>query len=573
MLGLGLSVYKSKISSTGGGSGPSSGYTPPLDSVTAAVAYSVRKLNSTYTGDCMLVRRVSDGATQDIGFDSDGLIDVAALTSFSGGSELTVKVWYDQSGGGFDLEQPNDAYLPTIYDGSAVTTSTSGKPCVRIVRAATSGPGEWLITDPVSLSTAGDMDVFLVLHGPFASGGDRYFWNSQAGPTTSGARWGIAYNTNTYVQQPSPVTSIQFNSLPIPNNLQFILNAQYNASGNTNTLEGNATVFGTATSSTTYRTDPYNVTLGARVGGAEGYNSFDISEIIHLPTYDATENVSLGANINSYYEFTNWSATSGFLADYPDAAAAYSVRQLSNNAIKCMRVRRAAPPYDEQDIGFTAGGDLDEASIVAFGGSDELRVSAWYDQSGQSNHARQTSPTEQPQIYDGTAVIIQDGKPALDYNGAQFLSLMTEIYDASMSVFCVWKCDSDAISNDDGIYSFSDTDRFALQANRYAVNQLATRHTGATSIGGTTTTTDQNLTSHLRTGSTATLHANGSALTTSVSNANTGGGDRKIGMSGSAFLNGYVWELVAYIGTNDGDQSSNRTAIETNINSYFQIYP
>jgi hypothetical protein len=82
MLGLGLSVYKSKISSTGGGSGPGSGYTPPLDSITSAVSYSVRKLSSTYTGDCMLVRRVSDGATQDIGFDSDGLIDVAALTSF-----------------------------------------------------------------------------------------------------------------------------------------------------------------------------------------------------------------------------------------------------------------------------------------------------------------------------------------------------------------------------------------------------------------------------------------------------------------------------------------------------------
>jgi len=139
-------------------------------------------------------------------------------------------------------------------------------------------------------------------------------------------------------------------------------------------------------------------------------------------------------------------------------------------------------------------------------------------------------------------------------------------------VFCVWKCDSDAINNDDGIYSFSDIDRFALQANRFAVNQLATRHTGATSIGGTTTTTDQNLTSHLRTGSTATLHANGSALTTSVANANTGGGDNVIGQSGSAPLSGYVWELVAYTGTTDGDQTDNRTDIEENINSEYLIY-
>jgi hypothetical protein len=365
----------------------------------------------------MLVRRVSDGATQGIGFDSNGLIDVNALATFSGGSELTVKTWYDQSGGGFDLEQSNDAYLPTIYDGAAVTTSTSGKPCVRIFRTALGGPGEWLITDPVSLSTAGDMDVFLVLHGPLTSGGDRYFWNSQAGPTTSGARWGLAYNTNTYVQQPGPATSVQIPSTPVPDNLQFILNAQFNPSGNINTLVGNGTEFGTYVSSTTYRTDPYNVALGARVNGTEGYNTFDISEIIHLPNYGVSNNESINNSINDYYQFTNLPYySSGFLADYSGAAAAYSVRKLSNTAIKCMRVRKDAPPYDELDIGFTAGGDLDEAAIVAFGGSDVLTVSRWYDQSGQSNHATQITPVNQPQIYDGTAVTTLNGKPSVTFS-------------------------------------------------------------------------------------------------------------------------------------------------------------
>jgi hypothetical protein len=147
------------------------------------------------------------------------------LATFSGGSELTVKVWYDQAGGAFDLEQPNDAYLPTIYDGAAVTTSTSGKPCVRIVRVAAGGPGEWLQTDPVSLSTAGDMDVFLVLHGPLTSGGDRRFWDSNAGPTTSGQRFGIDYASNTYRatgQGGTLTTAVSAVTLPVPDSLQFI---------------------------------------------------------------------------------------------------------------------------------------------------------------------------------------------------------------------------------------------------------------------------------------------------------------------------------------------------------------
>jgi hypothetical protein len=279
------------------------------------------------------------------------------------------------------------------------------------------------------------------------------------------------------------------------------------------------------------------------------------------------------------YLYLVWDYTVGstptnlLLDDYPGAAAAYSVRKLSSTySGSAMRVRRTVSPFDEQDIGFDANGDLDTAAISTFGGSDPLTVSAWYDQSGGSNNATQATAASQPQIYDGAAVITENGKPALDYNGAQNVILTNRIYDASMSVFCVWKCDSSAISNDDGIYSFSDTDRFALQANRYAVNQLITRHTGASSIGGTTTTTNQNLTSHLRTGSVATLHANASALTTSVANANTSGGDNAIGISGSAPLSGYVWELVAYSGTTDGDQSTNRSGIETNINTYFSIF-
>ena len=507
----------------------------------------------------MLVRRVSDGVTQSIGFGSDGLINDSALSTFSGGSELTVQVWYDQGPNGVDLEQTNSSYQPTIYDGSSVTVSTSGKPCVRIVRTANAGPGEWLQTDPVSLSTSGDMDVFLVLRGSLIGGGDRFFWNSQAGPTTSGARWGIGYGSSTYHQQPGPATNIGLGSLPVPDSLQFILNAQYNPSANINTLEGNGSEFGTNTSSTTYRTDPYNVTLAARTHGTEGYNTFDISEIIHLPTYDASENFSLGSNINSYYSFTNWSPTSGFLADYPGAAAAYSVRKLSNTAIKCMRVRRFVPPYDEQDIGFTAAGDLDEAAIEAFGGSDVLVVSVWYDQSGQSNHATQITPGSQPSIYDGVAVITEKGEPAIDFS-SDFLS--TAPFSATVSQPTTYFITVNKTNHSGYLFERSGTN------GRQAQGDSTWIFAGGVAYGfyPTADLASQRLFTVLFDGANSISRMN--SVATGSGNPGTLGQDGiQIGRAVQS-LTGKVQEFIMY----GADQTSKFTAIETNINSYFGVY-
>jgi len=115
-----------------------------------------------------------------------------------------------------------------------------------------------------------------------------------------------------------------------------------------------------------------------------------------------------------------------FLDAFPNAAAAYSVRLLRTGYVgSAMRVRRAVTPFDEQDIGFTPGGDLDEAAIVAFGGSDELRVSKWYDQSGQSKDVEQITPTAQPQIYNGVSVVQDNGRAALQLSGAQGLNCST----------------------------------------------------------------------------------------------------------------------------------------------------
>ena len=64
----------------------------------AYLAWSLRKLRSTYTGSAIRVRRASDDAELDIGF-VDNYLDTASLNTFLGGGQGRLYTWYDQSEG------------------------------------------------------------------------------------------------------------------------------------------------------------------------------------------------------------------------------------------------------------------------------------------------------------------------------------------------------------------------------------------------------------------------------------------------------------------------------------------
>ena len=83
------------------------------------LAYSVRKLRTAYTGDCMRVRNGSS-VELDIGFDSSGNLDESALLTHCGSGDGFIVKWYDQSGNGGDLEQSTTANQPQIVSSGAV---------------------------------------------------------------------------------------------------------------------------------------------------------------------------------------------------------------------------------------------------------------------------------------------------------------------------------------------------------------------------------------------------------------------------------------------------------------------
>jgi hypothetical protein len=96
----------------------------------AAGAYSLRKLSSTYSGSAIRVRRSSDNAEQNIGFDGSGNLDTTALTTFVGAGNGFVTTWYDQSGNSYNVTQTTASSQPKIVNSGTVLLSNT-KPIIQ----------------------------------------------------------------------------------------------------------------------------------------------------------------------------------------------------------------------------------------------------------------------------------------------------------------------------------------------------------------------------------------------------------------------------------------------------------
>ena len=96
----------------------------------ATVAYSLRKLSTSYAGFAIQVRRSNDNAIQNIGFGGNGDLDIAALTSFVGANNAFVTIWYDQSGNARNLTQGTASRQPWIVHSGVVDVENS-RPFIR----------------------------------------------------------------------------------------------------------------------------------------------------------------------------------------------------------------------------------------------------------------------------------------------------------------------------------------------------------------------------------------------------------------------------------------------------------
>lgn len=153
----------------------------------------------------------------------------------------------------------------------------------------------------------------------------------------------------------------------------------------------------------------------------------------------------------------------GLTAATPSAIA-YSLRLLSAGySGAAIQVRRSSDDAT-QDIGFTAGGDLDEAALLSFAGSGNAFVNTWYDQSGNGRNMTKADVNQQPQIvfngalkYIGTRVAIDffENK-GLVYDGFLTLYSITAVVKSEATIWPNFHCILDGSPRIGGILSHSD---------------------------------------------------------------------------------------------------------------------
>jgi hypothetical protein len=271
-----------------------------------------------------------------------------------------------------------------------------------------------------------------------------------------------------------------------------------------------------------------------------------------------------------------------FLLDqYPNAVAAYSLRKLrSEDTGSAIRVRRSSD-NTEQDIGFVSG-NLDTFTLTTFCSGTDGFVTTWYDQSGNGRNATQTTAANQPQILSSGSVILENTKPTLQFDGTNDLFNITNKPLTGATSFSIFSLVNVQTANTFEMI-FTQTDGAAnngrLEIRRNSSNNLlqylGNDSVSSSMIGTLTINSKQILSSYIGASNVATAHINNALDVTSTNTSiNIGNYNAVIGARLSALgvtqfpLNGVFQELVIYT----SDQSSNRTGISSNINTYYAIY-
>jgi hypothetical protein len=275
-----------------------------LDAFPGATAgYSLRKLSINYNGPCIRVRRSSDNAEQDIGFDGDGIgsrLDERALLAFVGNVNGFVTRWYDQSGNGLHqirttaIEQPQIVTNGALYKNNNKTAvyfdgTMSMRPAT--MAQLTSPSGEWSSVGVVST---------------IAFDRNRSFISSDGNP--DGTRIGLFMRT---LVSAGRFSAVAFNTSALNfNEVGITLNANQNilvSNRTTTSIEifaNNGETNGpTATSGT-----PIAASGFLDIGYRNGIN-FDlaqpfgyIQELIHYPSATTSTYLNIMRSINQYYK-------------------------------------------------------------------------------------------------------------------------------------------------------------------------------------------------------------------------------------------------------------------------------
>lgn len=263
--------------------------------------------------------------------------------------------------------------------------------------------------------------------------------------------------------------------------------------------------------------------------------------------------------------FKSGLASVDYLLDTYPATAAYSVRLLSSTYFgSCLRVRRDSDNA-EQDIGFVAGW-LDEGAITTFCGASNGYVVTWYDQSEGGYDAIMTTSTRQPQIYNGSVILTDNGKPSLTkVDTSTALSNDTlGTHSQPNTIFTVGKLNS---SNNGRLYDnqLGNGDDQALYVSSNTIRMYAGNQISA---AGTGNTDAQTLFTTLFNTTTSLCRANGNQIISGDVSTDSLIGITLMNRSTSNIAADSMQSCIVY----SDDQTANFDAIEAIINTDFGVY-
>jgi hypothetical protein len=336
-------------------------------STSSATAYSLRKLNCTYAGKAINVRRSSDNATQDIGFTTAGDLDTAALKLFIGANSGYVTTWYDQSGNARNATQATNANQPRIVNAGFIDRY-NGLPSVFFNNTGAGGYSICLQTANLNIYTSAacflgvsavntDLTynclVVKTNSNNFPSPFD-FYYNTGGATTTLLTGNGASANFFTCSKNFNPAAGMNIWTYQANGTNASGVNAYYDASTQIITNQ-TASFFGDNSSP---------VCIGARSDGVTGLNGW-ISEVLTFTSIPAAADI-------------------GFL-EYTEGTY-YGI---------------AGPTY----VAPSSAVNLD------------AYITTWYDQSGNGNNATQATAANQPLIVSNGVVNLQGTLPSINFNG------------------------------------------------------------------------------------------------------------------------------------------------------------
>jgi hypothetical protein len=468
-----------------------------------------------------------------------------------------VVTWKDQSGNGNDATAAAPTNEPTIYTGGALVKE-NGK-----VALDFDGSDDYL-KNAGNLAYSSGLSLYMTYNLDTNTGTGRIFCDDITGVQG----YFILFDSG-LTQLNDNDTGFKSFTASTSAGSQVLHSINFNGStgGYGVAFDGNNTT-GTLAS----WTGPINSTNTANIGimasgnGAQ-FGDGKLQEIIAYPSDKSTDRTDIESNIGDYF-----TQNTPLLDTYSGAAAAYSLRLLDSTYTGALVEVYNGSSY--ADIYPNVFGELDTVALAAHCGSNDGFVSVWYDQSGNSNDAAQATTANMPKIYDGTTgVVTENGKPAIKPLAAQGMNTGLTLND--FSIVTAGNNGLGLNNNTTQCYMLSTyAGSGSIQPDEIILRYLSNYDLfqASNSVSVTSAIQPDNFVLFgKRDGTNLSLGFNGGTYSTTTCATTTTDVIYLMGAAGGSNIVTVqaMHEIIIY---NSAQSDANRTNIEDNINTFYNIY-